>query len=158
MPPWSRNKMAGEHIAPDCTPPRLSHHSGWLQTLFQWHNMWKIAMFYQGVKRVRRKLCTSCTSPLSWQNACINSDLVNTIKTSVAIKHFYEVTGQINKLFFPLFPPHNRLWKVCLFFPQLLRGDRKKYQWASSNRKIIGRFANTLYYTLCNKDQLIATQ
>lgn len=84
---------------------RLSRRSGWLQTLLKWHNMWIIAMFYQGVKQVRRKLCTSCTSRLSWQNACINSDLVNTIKTSAPIKHFYEVTGWINGVVFFLYPP-----------------------------------------------------
>lgn len=57
------------------------------------HNMWIIAMFYQGIKQVWRKLSASCTS--LWQNACINSDLVNTIKTSGPIKHFYEVKRQL---------------------------------------------------------------
>lgn len=57
------------------------------------HNMWIIAMFYQGIKKVWRKLSASCTS--QWQNACINLDLVNTIKTSGPIKHFYEVKRQL---------------------------------------------------------------
>lgn len=64
---------------------------------FKLHNMWIIAMFYQGIKQVWRKLCTSCTSQVSWQNACINSGLVNTVKTSAPIKHFYEVKGRINR-------------------------------------------------------------
>lgn len=64
---------------------------------FKLHNMWIIAMFYQGIKQVWRKLCTSCTRQVSWQNACINSGLVNTVKTSAPIKHFYEVKGRINR-------------------------------------------------------------
>lgn len=142
---WRENIL--HLIALRLATARLSRCSGWLQTLLKWHNMWIIAMFYQGVKQVRRKLCTSCTSRLSWQNACINSDLVNTIKTSAPIKHFYEVTGRINGVvFFFLSPPYNGLWKVCRFFLQLLRGGpekkphKKTQKRASSNKTIIWCF------------------